>query len=256
MFLIKRISNDWSKNIVITMLLLLPVTEVILHINQAIKCAPAYFPDYCSFLSCNTVGVRHALQSIYLWLLPLYLLFIFSNDCIWDFESGYINVLQSKMSKKTYIIKNMRKSFWGASGIVFGGLILNLITVHIIFYGATGDKYGEDFTTDAFGMFEMDHRLITNIIFILICSVVAGIVSMAGTMLSITVKNIKIVYSCIFVLWLLLVLKRKSIVLLFQPYSEYYLDTLVPLLVEVILLFGMISLICYLKETRFEKKSI
>lgn len=256
MFFWRKTWNNRLRNIFIVLLIFFPTLEVFIHIRQAIASGTAYYPDYCSFLSCNTVGVGHTLQSIYLWLLPLYMLFIFSNDCIWDFESGYVNLIQAKMGKKKYIIENLKKSFWGASGIICIGLLLNLLISHIVFFGAAGDKYEDELILNTFYRFEIEHKLLTNIIFILLCSFVLGMVSMASTMMSISIKNIKIVYGFIFTLWIALCLKKNSVVLLFQPHSEYYLDTLIPLFLEVVFLFGVICLIFYLKETKFEKKNI
>ena len=108
MFFWRKTWNNRLRNIFIVLLIFFPTLEVFIHIRQAIASGTAYYPDYCSFLSCNTVGVGHTLQSIYLWLLPLYMLFIFSNDCIWDFESGYVNLIQAKMGKKKYIIENLK----------------------------------------------------------------------------------------------------------------------------------------------------
>ena len=73
-------------------------------------------------------------------------------------------------------------------------------------------------------------------------------------MLSISVRQRKIVYGLILLLWFVLFLKKNSIMLLFQVHSEYMLDVLAPLLLQAVLLFGLLTVVFYVKETRFEKE--
>lgn len=256
MFFFQRIWNNKFRNIIIFLILFFPTIEVIVYIIQALNIEEVYYPDYNFFLSGNVVGVGHTFQALYLWPLPLYLLLIFSNDCLMDFETGYNNILISKMGKEKYIKDNLKKSFLGGSALIFISLLINLAIIHILFAGGTGSPYSDELIMDSFLYWETNHKTLANLLFAMVCAMVSGTVSMAGTMLSISVKKRKIVYSLILLLWFILFLKKNSIMLLFQVHSEYGLNVLVPILLQVIMLFGLLTLTFYIKETWFEKKSI
>lgn len=256
MYFIKRIWNNRFRNTLIFALLFFPSAEALIYVRQALDTGEVFFPDYNFFLAGNSVGVGHVFQALFLWPLPLYLLLIFSNDCLMDSASGYINILASRMGKKRYIKDNLKKSFWGGFALVFIALLIDLAVVHILFAGGTGDMYGEELLLDPFLIWETEHRTLASLLFAAVCALVSGMIAMAGTMLSISVRQRKIVYGLILLLWFVLFLKKNSIMLLFQVHSEYMLDVLAPLLLQAVLLFGLLTVVFYVKETRFEKESI
>ena len=93
----------------------------------------------------------------------------------------------------------------------------------------------------------------TNLLFTLVTAFVTGMISMVGTVLGIVVHNRKLVYGITMLLWMIPFLKKKSLMLLFQPHSEYVLDTLVPLAIEVLVIYLGVIMIAFFKEVCFEK---
>ena len=155
------------------------------------------YPLYVTFLSCYSQG--HIFQMIYLWFLPLYLLVIVGEESIVDYITGYKNILICKMGKNKYILQKMKSAFIVSFTIVFVGLGLNLILSQVVFNGGTNTPFdAEPLKYDSFVMVETflfeisyTHPLTTNIVYILITAIFAGVLGMMGAALAISIHERK-----------------------------------------------------------------
>lgn len=141
---------------------------------------------------------------------------------------------------KNYIKSKLKSAFLTSSGAVGIGLLINLVVVQLVYAGGTESYYGgeymvyEKYMPDTF-LFEWSytHPLAANLSFIGITMLFAGLIGMIGTILAIILHNRKLVYAITFALWFVPILFKNSFMLIFQPFSEYGLKTLLPLAIGI-----------------------
>ncbi|MDD4371970.1 MAG: hypothetical protein PHD56_12985 [Anaerostipes sp.] len=133
--------------------------------------------------------------------------------------------------------------------------MLNLVLSHILFRGGIFNPYGEDFSTSLFYLWEIKHPFLTNILFIVITSFVCSLIGMVGTITSLMLKQKKVIYGITMLFWVVPFLQEKSLMLLFQPHSEYVLDTLIPIALKTCIPYIIYIIFGYFKEVYFAKKA-
>ncbi len=235
-----RVLSEKKKVIMMILLIIVPSLEVLQIVYWNFKVGGEFpvdlpYPMYATFLSLYSMG--HILQQIYLWFLPMYLLIISGEECIEDYKTGNKSILISRVGKKNYIKNKLKSGFLISSGVVGLGLLINLIVVQFVYAGGTALNYdGEYMIYDKINMpntylFEWSytHPLAANLSFIVVTMLFAGLIGMIGTMLAIILHDRKLVYAITFALWFVPILFKNSFMLVFQPFSEYGLKTLLPL---------------------------
>lgn len=256
-FLIKRLWKDSIRNILFCIILFYPLIEIIFYLKDIPLGEKVYYPDYSFFLMCNTAGTGHMFQTILLWFMPIYCLVLTADDCIEDYNLGLRNVIISKIGKKKYVQSHLAKSFIYTFILVLGALVINLVMVHIIFAGGQFSPFADEGNfASLFYQWEVNHTLLTNILFLIITAFMCGLIAMVGTINAIMIHNKKIVYGVTMVFWFIPFLQKKSLMYLFQPHSEYVLDTLLPIGVTVSCVYIVYILFGYFKEVHFGKTTI
>lgn len=251
----QRIWRNKIKNLLTVFILLFPSLELLFYLYQiVIGGASVPIPDYAFFLTANSNDINHVFQSLFFWFMPLYCLVLTSDDCIEDYKIGYGNAMLSRVGKRNYIQTHIIKSFLYIFLLVASALLLNLLLVHLAFEGGNYNVYGEDFTVNAFYQWEKENPFITNLLFIGISAFFSGLISVLGTVSGILFRDKKFVYGITMLFWTVSILREKSLLLLFQPHSEYVLDTLIPIAVETGAVYILYIFIIYIKEVVFEKK--
>lgn len=255
---ITRILTDRKKAAMLAILLLLPSIEVfqILYDSLANKLELPY-PLYATFLSLYSRG--HVFQSLYLWFMPLYLLVIIGEDSVEDYSTGYKNVLMCRIGRSAYIKNKLKSGFLMPFATIVCGLLLNLILIQIVCQGGTHLKFdGEYMVYDAGTMpgtmlfkWSYTHPLLANLGYIFITALFCGMIGMAGVMFVIVLHDRKIVYALTFALWFFPVLLKNSFMLIFQPFSEYGLLTLLPLGMWILGLYVLILILLLVWEVKF-----
>lgn len=255
-FMLKRTWNDPLRNILMCILIILPSIDLLFFLKPIFLGSTILKPDYATFLTANS-GTK-ILQQIYLWIMPLYCLILNADECIRDYNSKYYNILSAKYSKKKYVQSCMKKSFLTTVLIIVLGLTLNLLLCHIIFFGGKFDIYGyEEITiTSQFLQWEIDHPLLNNLLFIMITGFVSGLISVFGTVSALLFKDKKIVYGVTLFVWFVPFLNKDSLMYLFQPHSEYLLDTIVPIGLWTCIPYVLYIIIGYFKEVYIEKETL
>lgn len=250
---LNHIFQNNMKVVVLMFLLLEPSAEIVYYLQCLDMGAFLYRPDYVFFLANNSVGVGHIFQSIFIWFLPLYLLFLVVEDLLEEFQTGYSNILIAKLGRKKYLQGHMKKTVIFSVGIIMIGMLLNLLLVHILFAGAQTSPYEDIEKEVGFLKFCFENPFVANIIFTIIIVVCGGMISVVGLMIAFTTRQRKYTYGITMLLWMTPILAKKSLVLAFQPFSEYSLDTIIPILLKVIITYLIIVLVLYGKEVYNEE---
>lgn len=256
-FFIKRLWKDPIRNILFFIILFYPLVEIVFYLKDIPLGGKVYYPDYSFFLMCNTAGIGHMFQALLLWFMPIYCLVLTADDCIEDNNLGLRNVIISKIGKKRYVLSHLAKSFIYTFILVLGALFINLVMVHIIFAGGKFSPFTDEGNfVSLFYQWEVNHTLLTNILFSLITASMCGLIAMVGTISAIMIRSKKVVYGITMVFWFIPFLQKNSLMYLFQPHSEYVLDTLVPIGVTVSCVYIVYILFGYFKEVHFGKSTI
>ena len=131
-----------------------------------------------------------------------------------------------------------------------------MLMSEIIFNTATYSIFSENLVDeDKTSLFyiEATHPTVTNIIYIFTTSLLSGAIGAAGAALAIAIKNRKIVYPLLFLLWFLPAHTDKSIMLALQPFCEYGLDTKIPVFVITLGIFVVLTIGAAIKEVHYAK---
>ena len=257
---LNRIISDKKSIGMIIFMLVIPILDIVqIYYQDIIKINGEMgkpYPLYVTFLSCYSQG--HIFQMIYLWFLPLYLLVIVGEESIVDYITGYKNILICKMGKNKYILQKMKSAFIVSFAIVFVGLGLNLILSQIVFNGGTRTRFdAEPLKYDSFVMaetflFEISytHPLTTNIVYILITAIFAGVLGMMGAALAISIHERKMVYALTFAIWFIPILFKNSSMHIFQPFMEYGFNVVVPVAIWCIVLYILVIITAIIWEKK------
>ncbi|MEG2052200.1 MAG: hypothetical protein RR012_07855 [Oscillospiraceae bacterium] len=247
---LRRIYKNNYFKLFMLFLLLLPSVEIAFHIYTIVAFQfPIPNPYSAFFLAATTRG--HIIQAIYLWFLPIYFLIFASGDTVQDYKTGYISILISKIGKRKYFREKIFVSFWVPFFIMFFSLILNLILCYAIFNGGTSIPY--DIRTvpgDILYNASIQHPFLANLGFLLVTSLFAGLSGIIGASFSFLFKKNEYVYPSAFLLWFLLVLKKDSLMYLFQPFAEYDFEVLIPIFLIAVVIFILLWVISYIVEVK------
>lgn len=256
-YFVKRLWKDPVRNILFFTILLYPSIEILFYLKDITLGGKVSYPDYSFFLMSNTVGIGHMCQALLLWFMPIYCLILTADDCIEDYNIGLKNIIISKIGKKKYVRAHLLKSFVYTFILVLSALLINLLMVHIVFDGGIFLPFSNEWNLmTEFYKWETHHPMLANLLFSLITAVMCGLISMVGTISAIVIHRKKVVYGITMVLWFIPFLQKNSLMYLFQPHSEYELDTIVPIGVSVSTVYIIYILFGYLREVYFEKTSI
>lgn len=88
----------------------------------------------------------------------------------------------------------------------------------------------------------------------MITSFFSGLIAVVGVMSSMLLKSKKMIYGITMMMWIVPTLQEKNLMLLFQPHSEYVLDTLIPIGLKTAMIYIVYIALVYGKEIIFEKK--
>lgn len=247
---LRRIYKNNYFKLFMLFLLLLPSVEIAFHIYPIVTFgAPVPNPYSAFFLAATTRG--HIIQAIYLWLLPLYFLIFASGDTVQDYKTGYSSILISKIGKRKYFREKIFVSFWVPFFIMFFSLILNLILCHVLFKGGTySPTEGLEIPKNILFTASIQHPFLADLGFLLVTSLFAGLSGIIGASFSFLFKKNEYVYPSAFLLWFLLVLKKDSLMLLFQPFAEYDFKVLIPIFLIAVVIFILLWVISYIVEVK------
>ncbi|AXC55055.1 DUF2705 family protein [Bacillus subtilis] len=246
---IYRIIKNKLTIIIFTIIILIPCVDISLLLVTNTN----YHPAFAFFLSGTSVG--HASQMILLWFLPIYFLLLCSDDSIQDYKTGYYHILISKVGRKKYCLEKIFTSFVVSFLTMFSSLLINFLLVQIFFFKGTfkNDLDQIKFPDNSLYTFSMAHPYVAIMLFSIICCIMSGFVGALGSSLSLFFRNKKYAYPASFFIWFLLILKKNSLMLLFQPFTEYGFNVLFPILCLSIFIFLVIISSIILYEAKYNE---
>jgi hypothetical protein len=233
-------------------MLLYPIIDLILLNNQW---RGKFVPSQSLFLVGNSEG--HMMQILFLWFLPIYLLIMVCENYIQDVETGENKILILKLGKKKYFGSNLFISFISSFAVFFLSLLLNFIISFIINKDGTHNPsaYISQQLLEVRPMlaYQLSHPVITNLVFILISSLLVGILALTITSICFIFPSRKYAYFLSFILWFLLIMGSSSILLIFQPFTEYPFKHLLKIILQTIILFSIIICSSYFYKVKTDE---
>lgn len=237
-------------NIILLIFPSLEILQIFMHINKG---GSVPEPLYAFFLAgYSNFGM---LQSILFWFLPIYLMLLVADDSIIEFKTGYYNIIASKCTKRVYCLEKVVTSFIVSFLTIFFALLFNLLLVCLFFHNGTYNIYeGLDMKDNTFFGVCLNHPFITDIFYLILVSLIAGICGSLGAACSLFFKDKKYAYVVTFAMWFILVIQKKSLMLLLQPFNEYPLSDLLEIFISYLVIFlgsTAILLKCEIKNEMF-----
>lgn len=247
LYYLKRLCNDKFKLFVMLVFVSIPFFEILVYLRNIKLGLSVTQPEFAVFLAGNTAGYGHLLQGIALWFLPLYLLILNVEDILQDARSGNRNILVMLWGKKKYMKINMVKGFFVSFALVFITLMINYFMVHLIFRGGTHSPYN---VIDANGFMKWSilHPQITNLGYMIVTSLLAGISGCVAALLSIACPKRQVVYPVVFLLWFVPCILKKSLMFLTQPFTEYQPKDMMPALCLFLIANLIAAIISWCRE--------
>ncbi|PAF36238.1 hypothetical protein CHH58_13385 [Terribacillus saccharophilus] len=248
-----RIINNKKSMILIWVIILVPLVDLSQLLLVKLNLGEDYHPAFAFFLAGSSQG--HISQILLLWFLPVYFLIICTDNYIEDLKYGYNHILISKMGKNKYIRNKLVFSFITPFITMFLALLINLLFSYILFWGGTS----------SLGIFEMDIEgntlwelsvqfpLLTNLSYLLLACFLTGLSGLLGASASLIFPDRRYAYPITFFIWFSLVLWEDSIMNLFQPFTEFDFDYLLPTLIRDLVILLIIPLIVYLYKVKTDE---
>lgn len=250
-YYITRIFNNKLKLGVILFIFVAPILDILMAFVDVFKGASVPVPGLVTFLgSFMTAG----LQGVLTGYLPLFLAIIVADDCIEDYRIGYKNILVTKRGKNKYFALNILKSFTVSFFVLIIPLLLNLLMVHIVFAGGTYLFMDPESIKAIPSMAEYySHPMFYNLLCILLLSLAGGVVGSGATALAMAFPNRFILYPLIFILWYIPSIAKQSIMMAFQPFTEYPLSYALPSVIFVLATNVVAVLFSFFKVTKYDQ---
>lgn len=206
-------------------------------------------PAMGSFLAGGSQG--HIAQMLLIWILPIYLMIIYSDSYIREVQYGYNNIIFSKSNRVTLIKEKFRLSFRIPFFISFISLTINFILAQIIFFGGTDFKgmiIGSGFEGVC-----LSHPNIAYLLYIIVYSVISGGCGVLCSGISYLIPYDKIAYPVVFFIWIVQIISPYSLTYAIQPFIEYGPEYFVPALVTFIIIVIGIAAISYRYKVKYDE---
>jgi hypothetical protein len=264
-----RIFKSRRSIIFIAIVILLPFLDLIMIFNQVYgdyimnssKYAHAPFksqilhPAFASFLSGNSRG--HIAQMLLIWILPLYIMIIYSDSSIQEKMHGYSVILYGKVNRMKFIRNRLIVSFTIPMIICFISMAFNFIVANIIFSSGK-DLMGAEYTLDSgilsnFSSFCLYHPSLTYCFYIIGFSIIAGGCGILCTSISMFFNNYKIAYPLVFFIWFAQVISPFSLTYAIQPFIEYGPNYFVPAIAIYTVICSACMIMAIIKKVRYDE---
>lgn len=248
-----RVLRDWKKMGVILLILMIVIYDLSLLLSEYIKHGDAYYPAMAAFLSGNSRA--HLPQMLLLWNLPIFLLILVGDNYIEERKKGVSAIIITKVGKRKYIIGKLIEGFTVSSIVMFSALLINYLLAIILFKEGVYDKQMfrgvENQPINQLLLYSAHHKNIVYFGFLLVATFLSGLCGMVCTAVCLIFPEKIIAYPIAFLLWFLFVtIKGSSVMNLFQPFTEYDYDYLLPIFIKYISLAIFVILISYIVKVR------
>lgn len=233
---IKKILNSTRRKMVILFLILISLLDILMVYYRPLKeyidykekyvngIDWSYFshPCYAGFLNGHSIG--HIAQAIYVWLLPLVILLLYSDLYIHERKNGMDLVYRSKIGSKKFLAKKIKCSFLLSALLAFSTITINFIVIMIFFRKGTDMRGAEQlvgYGAEPFFEWQFYHPYLTYLVFSLLFVVLVGACGAMTQALAILIKDIKGTYMISFMIWIFqFALGEDNLSVAMQPFTE------------------------------------
>lgn len=235
------------------LILLIPFIDLIQNIHEESpdtwigslpKCEIS-IPSSVCFLSGGSQG--HISQMLLIWILPIYLLLIYSDSYIREIRSGYSAIIFSKQSRSKIVAAKMTVAFMVPFLVCLVSLILNFVLVQLIFKGGTD---GNIFVETPFEKMCHYRPNITYLVYILVFCLIAGGCGVFCMGLSMLFPGKKFVYPIAFFVWIKQINASNSLTFAMQPFIEYGPEYIIPALQVFFSIVLVVFLLAFIKKVK------
>lgn len=185
-------------------------------------------PAHASLLSGSSLG--HFAQMLFIWILPIYLMFIYSDYYIQEKKLGYSDILYTKKSRSQFLKDRFSVSFLLGFAVPFLSLTINYLAAILIFRGGKSFSGLEQFPEALHGLalISLQHPYITYAVYILVFSLFSGLFAMLCTSISMLFPQYKLAYPIALLIWYGQIILPNSLTYVFQPFIEYGFKQIIP----------------------------
>jgi hypothetical protein len=245
-----RIFKNKKSMFIIWFIILIPFIDLIQLLISQKTFGVNYHPAFSFFLAGSTQG--HIGQIVLLWFLPIYFLILCSDEYIQEVKNGYNRIIISKLGQNVYFRTKLFISFIVPCITMFISLTINLIFSYIIFKGGAFSKgfFERDTSSNLLTDFSQQHPFITAFTFLLIVCFFSGLVGVLGASACLVFPDRRYAYPIAYFIWFILIFVKGSVMNIFQPFTEYDIDDLLPILIIDILLLLVIPLLTYIYKIK------
>ena len=184
-------------------------------------------PAKASYLSGSSRG--HLTQTILIWLMPLFVLNLFSDRYVLEYQKKYINAILTRTSRRKYFISKISVAFLIPFVVFAISLLVNFIGAQIIFKDGYNFNGLEVLGTNG-GWFQYMYQYpnLMYLFYLFITAMAAGICGILTQCIAFVSKKYTITYLVSFFLWMGLIMYKYSVTYLIQPFTEYGLEYFLP----------------------------
>ena len=184
-------------------------------------------PAKASYLSGSSHG--HLTQMILIWLIPLFVLNLFSDRYVLEYQKKYMNAILTRTSRRKYFISKIGASFLIPFVVFAISLLVNFIGAQIIFKDGYNFNGLEVLGTNG-GWFQYMYQYpnLMYLFYLLITAMAAGVCGILTQCIAFVSKKYTITYLVSFFLWMGLIMYKYSVTYLIQPFTEYGLEYFLP----------------------------
>ncbi|MFC6385740.1 hypothetical protein ACFP7A_03910 [Sporolactobacillus kofuensis] len=171
------------------------------------------------------------MQILMLWFLPIYILIMVSEYYIQDVQSNSQSIHILKVGKRKYFGRQLIFSFIVAFSVMLISLLINFLLVWLINYNGTQDPYTaalpqlskiiNQHPEFMYSYFIIANQTLANLIFILLVSVIVGVLGSGLTAICFFFPKRVYAYFLAFALWFLDITGDHAVMIVFQPFNEY-----------------------------------
>ncbi len=217
-------------------------------------------PAFRSFLTSSTLG--HTPQVIIKWYLSIHILLLCVEDTILEVKNrSHYNII-ARIGHKKYILQTIKKNVV-ITIIVFGSLLsvnflLNVLlhhnaTISEVWYSEALNPQNPNYTT--YTNFQFTYQNITYILYIIAFLVISGLIAMLATLVSMVVKDEKIVYPLMFIVYFYFEQSNSlGIYGIMQPFTEHsFRHDFIPFLIFSCMYLSSSLVLYKVARSRYER---
>lgn len=180
-------------------------------------------------------------QMLIFWLLPVFLLNIYSDRYISERIRGYTNAIYVREGRYGYMLKKIAASFCISSVVMFICLIINFGVVQFVFRGGTSFA-GLEYSDSSLINYQVTNPNRAYMLHLIMASLVAGLCGVICQCTAMICKKYSTVYIVSMLIWFALIMYKFPVTDIFQPFvQESYISVVYSFAVLTAVTFIMLA---------------